>query len=223
MTRKKWALRPADRIVLIVLLVLAVLTMVINLLSLANLRLVPGALYVFLPLALLLVAVGWGFSALARLIRRPTLRKVVAWLLAAAMLLLALLAFQYAGVVAGLTIPSQYAVMTSPEKGHKLIVMRCLDIDEARVSARREARLAADPEGSPDYTADDWGYTYTAYAVGPFGWFYKPDTLIEGAVNIGYASPGELMLEWEDDETVGHFFIKNPDPNDSGEMRARVE
>ena len=49
--------------------------------------------------------------------------------------------------------------------------------------------------------------------------FYHPDSLLEGEVHIGYASKAELMVEWEDD--VGHFFIKNPEIGDEGEMRAR--
>ena len=68
-------------------------------------------------------------------------------------------------------------------------------------------------------TAEDWGYTYTAYKPALMGLFYRPDTLLEGEVHIGYVSKAELMVEWEDD--VGHFFIKNPQIGDEGEMRAR--
>ena len=135
--------------------------------------------------------------------------------------LLTVLGLQYAGYVAGLTLPVKYAVMTSPGGG-RLIVMQGLDADVDRINARRAARLAADPSGTPDYVAADWGYTYTAYAPGPLELFYRPDTLIEGAVHIGYASAGELMLEWEDGDRVGHFYIKNPDASDAGEMRARA-
>ena len=42
-------------------------------------------------------------------------------------------------------------------------------------------------------------------------------------MRIGYASKGELMLEWEKDNTEGRFFIKNPEPLDEGEMRAKAE
>lgn len=220
-SRKKFALRTGDRIVLIALLVLAVLTLIVNLLNAAGLRLVAGAVYLILPLTLLLVALGWGFSALVRRIRRPVPRKVVGWVLAALMLVIGMLAMQYGGFIAGLTMPRRYAVMTSPS-GTRLIVMRALDPDRDRMDARRAARLAADPSGDPEFDISDWGYVYTAYAPGPLGWFYRPDTLIEGAVNIGYASAGELMLEWEEADTVGHFFIKNPEANDSGEMRARA-
>lgn len=223
MSQEKSArLRPADRVVLLVLLGLAVATGLLYLLSILGLRLVSGALYILLPVLLLLTALGWGLSAIVRRFKKPVIRKVAVAVAAFIMVALTMLAAQYGSFVAGLTLPARYAVMTSPG-GNRLIVMRALDADADRIEARHAARLAADPEGTQDYTAADWGYTYTAYGLGPMGLFYRPDTLIEGAVHIGYASAGELMLEWEDGDTVGRFYIKNPDPNDGGEMRARVK
>jgi len=214
-------LQGGDRLVLIAIIVLAALIAVITILNMAGLRLVQGVIYVLLPLALALTLLGWGLSLLVRKVRKDGLRKVLTAVTVVIMGLLVILGLEYAGYVAGLTLPVKYAVMTSPG-GHRLMVMRGLDTDVDRINARRAARLAADPSGSPDYVPEDWGYAYTAYAPGPLDLFYRPDTLIEGAVYIGYASPGELMLEWEDGESVGHFYIKNPDVNDVGEMRARA-
>ena len=219
---KKSRLLPADRMVLKVLLVLAALTGAVYLLSMAGLKLVEGALYVFLPLMLIITLVGWGLSAIARRFQKPVARRVAIGVAVVIMMGLAMLAVQYGAFLAGLSVPSKYAVMTAPG-GSQLIVMRVLDPSPERIEARRADRLAADPDGDPEYTAADWGYTYTAYGLGPLGLFYRSDTLIDGAVNIGYASAGELMLEWEVDETVGHFYVRNPDVNDCGEMRARVK
>ena len=209
-----------DRVALIVMILLLVVTLLINLLNALGLTLVEGALYIFLPLVLALVALGWGSSLIVRRITRPTLRRVVAVVLVLALLGLAGIGMQIAAIASGMNYPMVYAVMTAPDNIHRLIVMRGLDIDEQRAYARRDARLAADPDSDPEVTIDDWGYIYTAYALGPLDLFYKPKTLIEGRVRIGYASKGELMLEWEKDNTEGHFFIKNPDLLDEGEMRA---
>ena len=218
--RRPW--RTGDKVTLTVIVILAVFTVAIHAINAAGLRLVEGSLYVFLPLLLALFAVGWGCAVIVRRIRRPALKRIVAVVMVVAMLGLAMLGLQYGTFASGLSYPTMYAMMTSPG-GHRLIVMRGLDADEQRIYARRDARLAADPNANPDVTLEDWGYVYTAYAPGPLDLFYRVNTLIEGRVCIGYASKGELMLEWNEDETEGRFFIKNPEPLDEGEMRARVQ
>ena len=212
-----------DKVALIAVIVLLVFTLLINLLNALGLRLVEGSLYIFVPLLLALFALGWGFSILVRRITRPTLKKVVGVVLVLVMLVLAAVGMQFGAFASGMSFPTVYAVMTAPDNVHRLIVMRGLDADEQRIYARRDARVAADPDAAPEVTIDDWGYIYTAYALGPLDLFYRPKTLIEGQVRIGYASKGELMLEWEKDNTEGRFFIKNPEPLDEGEMRARAE
>ena len=218
--RGRFLSNTGDRFVLIALVVMVLLTLLINGLGVAGLRLVSTEVYVFLPLLIALTAAGWGVSGIIRVIHRPVLKRVVTVVLVIIMIGLVLLGMQYGSFVAGLTLPQRYAVMTSPNGQHRLIVMRQLDTDEGRVDARRAARLAEHPDSSQEYVAEDWGFVYTAYATGTMGMFYRPDTLIEGEVYIGAASQGELMLEWEDDETVGHFYVQNPGPGDGGEMRA---
>ena len=53
------------------------------------------------------------------------------------------------------------------------------------------------------------------------GVFYNPNTPREGEVYIGIASEGQLMVDWEDEETVARFFVKDPEPGDGGEMVVR--
>ena len=221
--RRRFLSNMGDRAALIALVVMILLTIAINALGLAGLRLVSTEIYVFLPLIIGLTALGWGVSAIIRIIHRPVLKRVVMVILVLIMFVLVVLGVQYVSFVAGPTLPSRYAVMTSPNERHRLIVMRQLDTDETRVDARRAARLEAHPDSSPDYVTEDWGFVYKAFAPGPLGLFYKPDTLIEGEVYIGSASTGELMLQWEEDEAVGYFYVDNPGPGDGGEMRARTE
>ena len=74
---KKSRLTGGDRIVAWTLLVMVVLTIVLVVLNALNLRLVAGELYLFLPMMVLLLLIGWGGSALWRRMRPGGLRKVV--------------------------------------------------------------------------------------------------------------------------------------------------
>jgi len=214
---KKPRLTGGDRIVAWTLMVMVALTIALVVLNALNLRLVAGELYLFLPMMVLLLLIGWGGSALWRRMRPGTVRKVVGAVLIAAMALVVMLALSFTTMFAGINVPRKYITLTN--EGHSLVVLRALDSDQTRIDARYAARREADPESNPEMTAEDWGYTYTAYKPALLGLFYKPDTLLEGEVHIGYVSKAELMVEWEDD--VGHFFIKNPQAGDEGEMRAR--
>ena len=220
--RKKLFTKAGDWLALTIIVALTLFLILVNLLKAAGLWLVEGSLYIFVPLVLALFALGWGCTAIVRRIRRPVLKRVIGAVLVLVMLGLTFLGLQYGAFASGLTAPTLYATMTAPESGRHLLVMRTLDADETRIYARRDARLAADPEAEPEVVLADWGYIYTAYAPGPMNLFYRPDTLIEGKVYMGYASTGELMMEWNDDETEARFFVKNPEPNDSGELRARA-
>lgn len=221
MTQTEQGRRPrlgrGDRIVVGILIALVVITMALSGLSALNLRLMTGELYVFLPLMTLLILLGWGLSAVWRRIKKDVVRKAVGIVMVMLMALLLMLALSFASVLSGMNLPSRYVELTN--EGHRVVVMRALDPDEGRINARREARLVADPEGSQEMTTEDWGFTYTAYAPAGLGLFYRTDTLLDGEVHIGYASKAELMVEWSDD--IAHFFIKNPEIGDDGEMHAR--
>lgn len=207
-----------DRIVICLLLVLLVVTLILSGLNAMDLRLIAGEIYLILPMIALLLLIGWGMSALWRRMKPGTARKAVGAALVILMALILMVAMTFTSVFTGMNIPHRYAVM-SDEEGHTLVVLRGLDPDEARMKTRHEARLAADPEGSQEMIAEDFGFTYTAYAPAAMGLFFRPSTLLDGAVHIGYASKAELMLEWSDG--VGHFYIQNPEIGDEGEMHAK--
>lgn len=218
---KRFLSHTGDRIMFFVLIGLVALTLILSALrQFGHLALIHGELYLYLPLAIVLGTLGWGMSAIHRLLKKPLARGIVGAAMVLVMLVLATIALSYAGVAAGFSFPARYVTVKSPGGAHKLTVMRGLDMDEEHINARHEARLAADPDGAQDVTAEDWGYVFTAYSTDPFGLFYKEDTLLEGKVCIGYASKAELMVDWEEDETVGHFYVKNPEIADGGEMRA---
>lgn len=216
-SKTRFSLTGGDRIVAFVLMFLVIVSLALAGLDALGLSLVFGELYLFLPMTAALLLVGWGLSALWRRLKNRVVRYIVGALMILLMTLLLTLALTYGGLYSGLTLPKQYAVVS--DDGHSLVVLRVLDPDQSRIDARHAARLAADPGGDSEITAEDWGYTYTAYARAGLGLFYRPDSLIEGEVHIGYASRAELMVEWMDG--VGHFFIKNPEIGDDGEMRAR--
>lgn len=186
----------------------------------AGLTLVHGELYVFLPLFLILLLLGWGMSAIFRRLKNKVIRWIFGAATAIVLMALMTIAMSYGSFAASLAFPSKYVKVTAPNGQHSLMVMRRLDADDARIEARKSARLAADPASSAETTAADMGYVYTAYSTHLFDFFYKNDTLLEGEVCIGYASKAELMVEWEDAEHVGHFYVKNPEVGDGGEMRA---
>ena len=103
--------------------------------------------------------------------------------------------------------------------------MRQVDPEEERLDARRSARLAANPDGDPEYTVQDWGYVYRAYPR-VLNVFYRSNADAEGEIYLANdvaAAPAEdgaaqepalphgaLMVEWLEDETVAHFYVTNP-------------
>ncbi|MBQ6375057.1 MAG: hypothetical protein IJJ45_11315 [Clostridia bacterium] len=219
--KKRFAFTGGDRIVLIVLAALAAVTVIINVLRAAGLTLIRGELYTLLPVGIVTIGVAWGLYKLVRLIRNRAARVAVGVLVTVIMMMAVLLLTSYLSLYVSVTTLQRYATVSTTDSAHKLVVMRTLDLDEARIEERRAARCAADPESSEEIVIEDYGYRYTAYAP-TAGIFFRPDSLIEGEVFLGYASKAELMVDWEEDAAVGHFFIKDPQPGDSGEMRART-
>lgn len=218
--KKRFQRLGQNRTMLMVLAVLAGITIVINLLRAAGLTLIHGEYYLLLPLAILAVAVGWGVFTLIRLIRNKAVRVIVGVAAALALFILVMVGTTYLNVVISLTVPQRYATVSTQDGAHRLVVMRVMDSDESRIEARRQARLSANPDGDPEEAMEDLGYVYTAYAPAA-GVFYRPDTLVEGEVYIGYASKATLMIDWEEDAAVGHFYVRDPEPGDGGEMRVR--
>ena len=211
--------RLSDRVIFGLLGAVTLITAVVaGLNRWAHLSLINSALYIVLPAIILFGLLAWGVYALVRRIQKKMLKLVVGSAAGMAMFLLFIVLVLYGSVFINITMPQKFATVKSDNPdAAALVIMRMLDGNQERIEARRTARLAADPEGDPEIAVEDWGFIYTAYRqVGPF--FYRLDTPREGEVCIGYESPSQLMLDWQDDGMTARFFAENPGPGDGGEM-----
>ena len=211
-------LRPYSKVALIILAALALAIIVLMILRSAGLSLIRGDLYLLLPAAMVATALFWGGYALIVRINRKVVRTLVAIVLIIVLFMALTIGMSYINFLTNIALPQKYAFVTSPGGAHKYVVLRTLDPDDDRIELRRQARLEANPEDDPETAVADWGYIYRAYDQA-LGLFYKPSTKAEGEVYIGNSGGGQLMVEWEDEETVAHFFVKDPGPGDGGEMR----
>ena len=218
----RFRLAGADRVILIVLAALLGLMVILGLLTRLGLNLIKGEVYILLPIALVLGLLGWGAYALFRRIRSGAVKFAVGALLTLVMFALLMLAMSYGSFVANLTIPQRYVELRSPSGKHTLVVLRVLDGDEARASQRQAARIEADPESDPAQIAEDWGFLYAAYPK-TLGIFYRSDADVEGEVYMGFTSKAELMAEWLEEESVAHFYVKDPGPGDGGEITLHIK
>ena len=205
-----------DRVAAVALALLIVLNIALNILQRAHLSLIHGEVYLFLPLLTVFLLLGWGASALFRRIGNRTAKVVVGIVLGLVLFAVVIFGFSYVSFVATVTIPQQFTVVKSPA-GKRLVVLRRLDTEEDRINARRDARIAADPEGDPEITVSDWGYVFKAYPR-VAGLFYRDDVESEGEVVIGYASDATLMVEWAETGDQARFYVENPQEQDGGEL-----
>ena len=239
--KRRFELRHTDKIILGIIAVMVVAIVVLNILQRCGQTLINGALMLFLPTLMLFVLVGWIGYVLIRHIPGRTARIVVGSIGGVVLVIALLLVFTYVSFFASFSVPREYATLRSPSGEHTLVVLRALDSDEERIDQRVAARLAADPEGSEEVTAEDWGYVYKAYPLGLLGMFYKSNANVEGEVYLSYreAAPaaaeegqsedeapdtapiGVMMLEWLDDESTAHFFVQDPGVAEGGECYVR--
>ena len=223
--KRGFVLRRSDRIVLGVVLALAVIAAVLTIMKrFFGLAPANGALLLHLPALALAVLIGWVFFSLIRRIRRTVPRRIMTVVMVAVMVMLVTLGMLFLSYWASYAIPQRYTVIASPAGGHRLVVLRApdRDEDETRISVRRAARLADDPEGDPGIGVDDVGYEYTAWPQALGGLFYRTDADAQGAAYIGLTSGATLMVEWPDEDTA-HFFIQDPRPGDEGEITVRFK
>ena len=215
--REARRLGAGDRFVIATLGVLVVIAVALAALRSAHILPLHGEIVLFLPILIVLLLLGWGASALFRRVRGRTARVLVGVGLGLLLFVLVTVAFTYVSFIATVSLPRPYTTLTSPSGGRKLAVLRSLDTDEARIGARKAARLAGDPDGDPDTIVDDWGYVYAAYPrVARF--FYRNDVDAQGEVVIGYTSDATLMVEWAEGETQARFYADNPGVADGGEL-----
>lgn len=236
--KKRLSLRQSDKVILIVLAVLIVATIAVNVLYRCGLSLINGALMLYLPLLSLAVLVGWGGYALIRRIKKRVVKTAVASVSVLLMLLAVALLFSYVSYMAYYTIPQRYSTVASPDGTRKLVVLRTFDLDSERSDARRAARLADDPEGDPELTAEDVVVAYQAYPQ-VLNLFYRNNADVEGEVYLAYGAPaaaetaegeseatepaphGTLMLEWLDDNATAHFYANDPGVSEGGDCYVR--
>ena len=214
--KRRFSLQKVDKIILIVLAAIALILIVLSIMSRCGISLIAGELYLYGPFAMMFILLGWGAYAIFRLLKKKILRIVVGTLLAMVIFMVGTVGFTYLSFVSNVSIPQKFSEVVSPSGAHKLVVLRGLDPDEARIEHRKEARLAADPDGNPEIEVNDWGYKFYVYPK-TLGFFYRADAQVEGEVYIGYASEGKLMVEWLNDEKTAHFFVEDPDIADGGD------
>lgn len=209
-----------DRVIATALVVMAVAILALSLLERSGLYLIQGALTVYLPLSMLFMLLGWGAYALHRRIKKH--RTLATVIMVVVLFLLLTVVFSYVSFVTAITVPRKYAYSRSPSGAREIVILQGVDVDEARMELRRQARLEADPDSDPEMGAADMGYSYAAYprraAV-----FYNRNANAEGEVAIAVDSEASLMIEWLEDETVAHLFVKDPGPGDGGDWYLRFD
>lgn len=286
------ALRRSDKIILGIVAAMVVATVALNLLKRFGLTLINEPIMLFLPIAALLVLVGWGAFALIRRIQSRGVKVAVGGFAVLALIVLVTLGFTYLSFVTYTAMPHAYKTLTDPDGKHPLVVMWAFDSDPERneqsVEARKAARLEAYPDSDPQTLADDVTVAFTAYPKALLGLFYRSSADVEGKVFLAYtgniaamnvieaqpaaqaeataeteasaepeataeaaqaeavslasadaqataeaepaAEPvviqtphGTMMLEWLEDNTVAHFFVKDPGTAEGGECMVRFE
>lgn len=231
--KQRPGLTTVDKVLLGLMAILSVALIAVGILQRCGLSLINGTLMLYLPVLAVLVLLGWLGYRLIRKIRNRTVRIVVSSVVVLVLALGLTLVLSYMGLMAALTVPQRYATLASPSGARKVVVMRQVDTEQERLDARRSARLAADPDGDPEYTVQDWGYVYRAYPR-VLNVFYRSNADVEGEVYLANdvaaaddgaqetALPhGTLMVEWLEDEAGVHFYVENPGAGEGGECTLR--
>ena len=219
--RRKFEFGIVDKIVLFGMLAVLVVLIVLNVLARLNLQLIYGELYMFGTLLIPIALVAWGFYRLIRRMKERRTKLIVGSVLGLVLMLVFTVVMSYFSVIASMSIPQKFGTVVSPSGAHKLVVLRGFDLDEERLEARRASRLAEDPEGDPETLAEDYSYRYLAFPP-VLGIFYRSDVQYEGDIVMGFSSPATLMVEWQANETVAHFYVDNPGVGDGGELFVTV-
>ena len=214
--KKQFTLSTPSIIFLAAIAILTLLLVVLSVLYRNGIALIQGEILLFLPFIIGLLFPAWGLYALHAHIRRKGLRFALTVVLGLVLFFLLIVGFSYLNYVGVFTVPRQCGVVRSPDNAHTMVVLRQMDGDPDHMEARRDARVAADPEADPELSAADYSYLYAAYPR-IAGMFYSTKVDTEGEIHMGYTSQATLMVEWLDDNQTAHFFIENPEPGDEGE------
>ena len=215
--RAKFEFTTVDKIALIVEVGALVVLAALNIMGMRGLSLIRGEIPWFIALLIPLTLAVWGIYRLIIRLKTPRGKLIAGAVLGMVLMMLFTLAMSLVSVMATMAIPQRYAMVTSPTGKRQLVVMRVLDQEEERMAARREARLAADPEADPETQITDYGYQYLAFPP-VLRFFYRSNADVDGLLCLGYGNDTKLMVEWLDDENTAHFFINDPGPGDVGEF-----
>ena len=241
-------MRTSDKVLLGVVTVLLVLTIVLNILQGFGLSLINQPVMLFVPVLALFVLVAWGFYALVRRISSRGVRLTVGIVAAMLAMLVMIVGYTYLSFLTYTVMPHKYSTLTDADGGHRMVVLWQFDMDsehsEASIAQRKAARLEAYPDSGEDTRGDDFIVTFQAYPQ-VAGLFYRSKADVQGKVYLAYtgnvgqmdyiepaegsdAEPvviktphGTMMLEWLDDNSTAHFYVKDPGVAEGGECTVK--
>lgn len=215
--KKRFQLTTADKAFLIALITLAVAMTVVGIMQRCGISLINGGLYMYGAFVGLVLMLAWGALFIFRKMKSKGARIAVGTLLVVVLFLLISICATYVSLIVSISIPKEYNMVRHGD--HELVILRGYDPDLDRQDARKAARLAADPEGDPEFIVDDMGYCYYAYPR-VLGFFYRSNADAEGDLYVNYEGEGQLMVEWPDENTA-HLFIDHPEANEGGDWYVR--
>ena len=241
-------MRTSDRIILGAVAVLLLVTIVLNILQAGGLSLINQAVMLYLPVVTLFALVAWGVYALIRRIDSRGVRLTVGVIAGMLAMLLVMVGFTYMSFITFTAMPHQYSTLADPDGGHKMVLMWQFDSDaehsDASIAERKAARLEAYPDSGEETRGDDITVAFQAYPR-VAGLFYRSKADVQGKVYLAYsgnvaqedvvqpaegsdAEPvvidtphGTMMLEWLDDNTTAHFYVKDPGVAEGGECTVK--
>ncbi len=241
-------LRTSDKVILGAGTVLLVVTIVLNILQACGLSLINQAVMLFVPVLALFVLVAWGIYALIRRIGSRGVRITVGIVAAMLAMLVMTVGYTYLSFIAFTAMPHQYSTLTDANGGHRMVVLWQFESDaehsEASIAQRKAARLEAYPDSGEDTRGEDFIVVFRAYPK-VAGLFYRSKADVQGEVYLAYtgnvgpldviqpaegsdAEPvtietprGTMMLEWLDDNSTAHFYVKDPGTAEGGECTVK--
>lgn len=241
-------LRTSDKVLLGVVTLLLVVTIILNILQACGLSLINQAVMLYVPVLALFALVAWGIFALVRRIGSRGVRLTVGIVAAMLGMLVVMVGYTYLSFVVFTAMPHQYSTLADADGGHRMVVFWQFDSDaehsEASVAQRKAARLEAYPDSGEDTRGEDFTVAFQAYPK-VAGLFYRSKADVQGKVYLAYtgnvgpldviqpaegsdAEPvtietphGTMMLEWLDDNSTAHFYVKDPGTAEGGECTVK--
>ncbi len=241
-------LRTSDKVLLGVVTLLLVVTIILNILQACGLSLINQAVMLYVPVLALFALVAWGIFALVRRISSRGVRLTVGIVAAMLGMLVMMVGYTWFYSFTLMMYPHEYKPKSPLPGNHNLVVLWQFDTDvehsEASIAQRKAARLEAYPDSGEDDRADDYTVIFRVYPR-VAGIFYRSNVDVEGKVYLACtgnvipldviqpaegsdAEPvtietphGTMMLEWLDDNSTAHFYVKDPGTAEGGECTVK--